>query len=254
MRIALGNQLSPTQNLMGNGMQASARNANTDPSFASVVLLALNESGPDGGTTFDDQSNSNHTLTASGNFQWDTAQAPTGLSSSGLADGTGDYLTVDDTTGDWDFGTGAFTIEAVVRYNGVEPTAPRAVISSGLAGSTASFWTLEGIAGNKLGFFNSAFSTVTPILSSTTTSWSNQWRYVAITRSGSDWAMFVDSATAEATASSVAACDSNGVAIIAAGWFAPGSRGINAHVAAVRVTKGVARTIAATPSLPWLNS
>ena len=57
-----------------------------DPYFANVVLLAGNESGADGTTTFLDQSSYARTLTAVGNAQWDTAQAPTGQTSSILLD------------------------------------------------------------------------------------------------------------------------------------------------------------------------
>ncbi|MCR4298188.1 MAG: hypothetical protein NUV75_05470, partial [Gallionella sp.] len=112
MRIAGGIQLSPTQNLIANGMQASARNAAAggDPSWASVTLLAFNDNAADGTTTFDDQSDSNHTLTPAGNTQYDTAQAPTGLTSSILFDGTDDRILIASSS-DFGFGTGDLTVE-----------------------------------------------------------------------------------------------------------------------------------------------
>lgn len=63
-----------------------------DPFWSSVVLLAINDNKADGTTSFDDQSDSNHTLTAVGNAQYDTAQAPAGLTSTLLLDGSGDYV------------------------------------------------------------------------------------------------------------------------------------------------------------------
>src|SRR3990167_997053 len=124
MRIACGNQLSPTQNLIAGGMQASARNAITavtDPYFANVVLLAANENGADGTTTFIDQSASAHALTAVGNVQWDTAQAPSGLTSSGLWDGAApEKITALDSV-DWYF-TGNVTFEMWIRWASVVNT------------------------------------------------------------------------------------------------------------------------------------
>src|SRR3990167_8152900 len=86
----------------------------TDPYWSSVVLLAFNENGADASTTFDDASNANHTLTANGNAQWDTAQAPTGLTSSALFDGTGDSITTN-SSASFAFGTGDFTVEFFMR-------------------------------------------------------------------------------------------------------------------------------------------
>src|SRR5690606_20118027 len=70
-------------------------------------------SGTNGGTTFTDTSTGAKTVSRFGNAQTSTAQARIG-SSSGLFDGTGDYLTVPDSA-DWDFGTGAFGVEVQIR-------------------------------------------------------------------------------------------------------------------------------------------
>ncbi len=72
----------------------AAPTTQSDPSFASVVLLAINESGADGSTTFVDQSSSAQTLTAAGGYAWSTAQAQTATTSSGLGDGSGDWIVV----------------------------------------------------------------------------------------------------------------------------------------------------------------
>lgn len=203
-----------------------------DPDFASVVLL-LHCDGTDGSTTAIDSSNSAHTLTAVGDAQLDTAEKKFGTAAA-LFDGN-DYFTIPDSS-DWDFGTGDFTIELFVRYNGTEPASPRAVISSGAAGTVSSFWTLEGLAGNKLGFFVSAFSMLVPILETTTTSWSNTWRFIQINRSGTTWKLYVDGAEEDSATSSVS-CNSNGGVVVGAGWYAPSSRAINASVDEVRITK-----------------
>jgi hypothetical protein len=70
----------------------SRSSAVTDPLWSSVVLLVGNNNGANGSTAFTDQSNNAKTITANGNAQWSTASAPSGMTSSGLYDGTGDYL------------------------------------------------------------------------------------------------------------------------------------------------------------------
>ena len=86
----------------------------TDPSFASTKLL-LGFEATNGSTTFADQSSANRgNATAFGSAQVSTAQFKYGASSL-LLNGTTDYATFLDST-DWDFGTGAFTIELFVRY------------------------------------------------------------------------------------------------------------------------------------------
>ena len=225
--------------------------AGGDPYWSSVVLLA-HMNGTNGGTTFTDNSNNAATLTAFGNAQTSTAQSKFN-GSSGLFDGSGDYVTAPDAAS-WDFGTGDLTIELWVRITGGEPPSPRSVLSSGAANSIASFWSIEGTASGKLAFFNSAYSDAVPLLTSTS-SWNNTWRFVAIVRSGNNWNFYVDG-TSEASATSSAACNSNGQLVIGSGWYAPASRGITGNLAEIRVTKGVARYTAnfTAPTAAFPNS
>lgn len=89
-----------------------------DPYWSSVVLL-MPMTGLNGGTLFPDLKA--HTpITASGNAQTSTARSPLSIGSSGLFDGTGDYITLP-TSADWAFGTGDFTVEAwvfITSYSG----------------------------------------------------------------------------------------------------------------------------------------
>lgn len=81
------------------------------------TVLMLHCNGTDASTSFPDASASNHTVTAVGNAQVDTAQSKFG-GASALFDGSGDRLTLADSA-DWDFGTGAFTIDGWIRHNSV---------------------------------------------------------------------------------------------------------------------------------------
>jgi hypothetical protein len=77
--------------------------------------LYLKMQGADGSTTFTDSSGVPHTVTAVGNAQIDTAQKVYSVdTSSGLFDGTGDYLTIPDST-DWYLAADPFTIRGWVK-------------------------------------------------------------------------------------------------------------------------------------------
>lgn len=79
--------------------------------------LLLHCDGADGSTKFLDSSLSNHTVTAIGDAQIDTAQKKFGAGSA-LFDGAGDYLSISDSN-NWYMGTGEFTIDMWVRFNDI---------------------------------------------------------------------------------------------------------------------------------------
>jgi hypothetical protein len=99
-----------------------------NPATYANVKLNCHMSGTNGGTTFTDTSTGAKTVTANGNVQTSTAQARIG-SSSGLFDGTGDYLTLADSA-DWDFAAN-FSIEMQIRPS----ITTRQVLYSNYAGS-----------------------------------------------------------------------------------------------------------------------
>lgn len=103
-----------------------------NPASYSNVVLNCHMSGTNGGTTFTDTSSSAKTITRNGNAQTSTAQARIG-SSSGLFDGTGDYLTLADSA-DWDF-PGDYSVEMQVRT----AVTTRQCLIANYQGSTAGF-------------------------------------------------------------------------------------------------------------------
>jgi len=106
-----------------------------DPATYSNVKLNVHGSGTNGGTTFTDTSASARTVTANGNVQTSTAQARIG-SSSILFDGTGDFLTVPQSS-DFTFAAD-FTVEMQVRT----ASTSRQVLISCYQDSTTG-WTLQ---------------------------------------------------------------------------------------------------------------
>lgn len=88
-----------------------------DANFSSTKLL-LGFEGADGSTTFTDESAAARgNATVFSTAQVDTAQFKYGASSI-LLNGTSDYITYAQSA-DWDFGTGAYTVELFVRFNAV---------------------------------------------------------------------------------------------------------------------------------------
>jgi len=108
--------------LHANGGDATTRfidNANDDQDGNNCVLM-LHFDGADTATSTIDASLSNHTVTFVGNAQLDTAQSKFG-SASLLCDGTGDYISLEDSA-DFNFGTGDFTIDFWVRFATIPAT------------------------------------------------------------------------------------------------------------------------------------
>lgn len=245
MRISNGNQLSPTQNLIAGGAQASARNeaANTDPYWANVVLLAGNENGANATTSFTDQSGSAHTLTATGNIQWSTSQYPTGMTSSILCDGTGDYLGVA-TSADWSFGTGDFTVEFMVRKAGGNSA------MTGWATNGTYSWTPIFFSGQLYWQIN--VETTNLYSRAATSVEDSAWHHIAVTRTGTTNRMFFDGVKQGADVS-----DSNDYSKQDMNrLFSDATYALNGYVSNFRITKGVARytTNFTPPTLPMPTS
>lgn len=205
-----------------------------DPNYASVSLL-LHGDGANGSTTITDNSANPKTVTAGGNAQISTAQSKFGGSSL-YFDGTGDYLSIP-AHADFQFGTGAFTIEAWL-YMTATPGAQGAQI----------FGRQEYGAGSDYVFLVKSDRTVTFYLSnaaanvatSTATVPLNTWCHVAVTRSGTTFYVFVDGVGASGTSAlstevpyavsySIGA-DQNG-----------DESNYTGHIDDLRITKGVAR-------------
>lgn len=205
------------------------------------LVLGLHCDGTNGSTTFTDVKGK--TVTANGNAQISTAQYPslTGKTSSGYLDGTGDYLSVPDSS-DWDFGTGDFTIRVFVRFSSFSNSP--AVIGNYLNSTTG--WLIQYVfSDGSLRFYNGDTALVGAVWSGTT----GVWYLVEVSRSGTSLKMFVNGVQHGTTAT-----DSTNItgssAPLRIGRVGTGSSvDLNGYISEVEIYKGVAlNTSAYTPS------
>lgn len=113
---------------------------NGDPEFASVQWVS-NFNGVDAETTTDDGSNAARTVVFNGNAQLDDAQQKFGTTSL-LLDGTGDSVHVVSDSA-LNVGTGDFTIEGWIRYNGDPGTSPRTLAAKWTETGNQREWILQ---------------------------------------------------------------------------------------------------------------
>lgn len=151
----------------------------------SLTKLLLHFDGTDGGTTFTDSSPAAHGGgTAFGNAQLDTAQFKFGTASL-LLDGTGDYITYADSA-DWDFGSGDFTIECFIRRTTTGTN--HAIFSRQTSGTSYTYFAFEGLVLRFRDFLTSSVVDVTATVVMST----NTWYHVAVTRSGSNFKLWLN--------------------------------------------------------------
>ena len=223
----------------------------TDPNFADVSLL-LHLDGTNGSTDFTnaDSSSSPKTLTAVGSAQISTAEAK--FSQSLLLNDANtyiNYLTTPDNVG-FQFGTGAFTIEAWI-YLISKPRSTTSILCSGSAsfGNNGGYFVVDSSNRIQLGLpgfavFGGAIST-------------GQWYHVAGTRSGTTVRIFIDGTlTSTGTYSDSFNFSKDNLLIGRNGWDGSGSQAFYGYIDEVRVTKGVARYTATftAPTAPFPGS
>lgn len=220
----------------------------TDPYWANVVLLAGNDSQPDGSTTIADQSSAAHgNATVAGNTQYDTAEAPTGLTSSIRVDGAGDDFRWADHA-DWTLGTTA-SVEFAIKW-AVVPASSLAIMTHGYSSGGQFSWQLYHDGTNQ----HTNQSTTGSDNFDDARAWTpttTPWYWVQMIRDGSVQKLAIDGAQIGTDITLRTLFNSNRQLIIGGqelGFF------VNCWLAAIRITAGVARDIGAMPTLPLPTS
>lgn len=212
-------------------------------SFSAVKLL-MGFEGVDGSTTFDDESNSNHTVTPSGNSQIDTAQFKYGASS-GLFDGTGDYLTIPNHA-DFDF-TSQFTLECWFRMNAHPANSSRLM----LLGKTQAAFTSGMYMALRRDTDTSQLTRLQCLLGSGTTLLgttvlnTGQWYHAAVTWDGSVLRLFIDGVLENSNSSPTLANNSDDFVI--GRWPGSTTRDMNGWIDEIRFSAKCVYPAAFTP-------
>ena len=182
-----------------------------------------------------------------GNAQISTTQSKWGGSSISF-DGSGDYLMMP-ASSFWGFGTGDFTIE-FWWYPNTLATYQQMIMNANDGGPTGTgeyVITYNTTLG--LRFFINVGATV--IQQGSTSGWSTgQWYYVAAVRSGNTLTLYRNGSSIGSGSVTGVTIGSSSVPFYLGGEpYTPTS--INGYVQDLRVTKGYARTITASPSAPF---
>ena len=220
----------------------------SDPDFSSVSLL-LHMDGTNGSTTFTDSSSNALTVTANGNAQISTAQSKWG-GASGSFDGSGDYLDLTD-AGSVLTLSADFTLELWAYFNSLSGIQVIAQSVWGHGSGALALWHHVDYS-NKLSLWVESYNTSAPLIAGTTTLSVNTWYHIAVTRSGNNWALFLNGSS-EGTATSSAAVTRP---IKRVGAYVDPSNTtlyfLNAYTDDLRITKGVSRAIV-LPTGPFPN-
>lgn len=199
--------------------------------IANADSLLLHCDGSDASTTFTDDSQHGHTVTAYGDAQVDTAQSKFGGASL-LLDGSGDYLQIPHST-EFTFGTGDFTIDLWVRPSTVSG-------AGGVFSKLASYGPfLIYRNGSAYQFYSSASGSSWNITagSSLGTAVLNTWSHLAVTRSGNTFRLFQDGVQTLTFSTSASLYNGSNPVYVgrdSSTYFA-------GHVDEIRLTKGLAR-------------
>jgi hypothetical protein len=223
----------------------------TDTNSASIVL-ALPMDGTNGGTSLGDQSavikgsGSAKTVTVNGNTNTSTTQSKF-YGSSGYFDGTGDYLSVTNSS-DFDFGSGNSTLEVWVYPTDVSTA--RNILSRSYTGGTGNF---SGFILSTSNFLETTTQTAWDVTISRTLT-VNTWQHLAIVRNSNTWTYYINGVSVGTA--TVSGSVPTGPSDLQVGRR-DGQSEFQGYMSDVRIYKGVAKYtsnfIVPTPNSFYLN-
>jgi hypothetical protein len=204
------------------------------PAVQAGTSLLLNFNGSNGSTTFTDSSPNGLTVTAVGGAAISTAQSKFG-GASAYFDGNGDYLQVSN-EGEFDFGTGDFTIEAWVYPT--DASYPNTIVGKRAAGESDLAFVLYVFGG-----------TTYLVVSSNGTGWelngggtatvnNNAWGHIALVRNGSTFSVYWNGVLSQSFSSSSSIFNSSVPLRIGGGGAA--NQDLVGYIDDLRITKGLA--------------
>jgi hypothetical protein len=207
---------------------------------------------------FVDNSTNNFAITVNGNtsvqafspFYPTAAYTPQTIGGSGYFDGTGDYLTVPDSDA-FNFGSGAFTIEAWVYANALGVY--NAVVAQWPVngGSTSNSFVLESVGSNMDFYWVQGTTLYGPATLGTIST--GTWTHYAICRSGNTLYPFKNGVLG--TTVSITQTLNNATANVTVGGEVAGGGYWNGYISNVRIIKGTAlyTTAFTPPTAPLTN-
>lgn len=205
-----------------------------DPYYNNVSLL-LPMDGTNNSTTFTDYSPSPKTVTRFGDTKISTAQSKWG-NGSGYFDGSGDYLTLDNTT-DLDFGSGDFTIEVFLFCTVSLSTG--AIVQKRIGNGVANTNWVLSIDEGTVYFTVSNGSAYIAQINSGSVIETNQWIHIAASRYSGTLTLWVNGVSAGSSAVSGAISSTSMTSYI--GRDPGGDTYFTGYLQDLRITKGVAR-------------
>ena len=230
------------------GLWPTAGSTQPDAYFNYVTML-LHGDGTNGAqnNTFLDSSTNNFTITRNGNTTQGTF-TPYGSNWSNYFDGSGDYLTVPNSTA-FDLSTSDFTIEGFF-YPTVGSAFQSVFAYASNAGASISDYAFQlllnssnGINFRVVASGGSSFTTI----STSNTFTLNYWNYVCVTRTGTSVSVYLNGTTTTGTIAST--IRNNASSILTIGRDPDGSYSTTGYLSNLRILKGTAVT-PSTPTTP----
>jgi hypothetical protein len=206
-----------------------------DPNWAQVVSL-LNFDAANNSTTFIDEKG--RPWTTSGGAKISTDQAKIGTASA-FFNGTSAYITTPNSA-DFAFGSGNFTIECWV-YMAAADTGTNQELISYWNSSSGWAWELYINGAGTTAVFNINGGA---LLGGSIPTFVGGWHHIAVTREGSTFRLFVDGVLKH-SASNSSPINATGTALKIGAVASPNVWFFKGYIDAVRITKGVARYVAA---------
>lgn len=224
--------------------------AGGDPNWSDVVLLCHCE-GADEGTTFTDDSNSAHSLTAVGNANTEADQYKWG-STSAQGDGNGDKITAPDGTDFRVTSSTPYTIEMWVRLNSLAATNVMFGRSTGVSGWRATdgiHYLLFSASSTMYYQFWTTGTSPNTISGSISGKSANTWYHVAISFNGTTHELYFDGTRLGISNATLNNPGTSGytVAFGGSGVF---SHSFAGYIDDVRFTNGTGRYTGATITVP----